>query len=100
MLYSEESFDSRQTSASSYIPSVCSFTISNLSKGSEDSVDSVMEIFGGANDPVFPLVDLWLDLVENMKQEDIPDPLELLKERDAVVRYVSNDWFGTGRNCH
>lgn len=50
-----------------------------------------MGIFAGPDQDVgvLPLVDLWLDLADNLKQEDIPDPLDFLKERDAIVRYAS-----------
>lgn len=49
-----------------------------------------MNIFAGPNQDVIvlPLVDLWLDLADNLKQEDIPNPLEFLQERDTVVRYM------------
>ncbi len=49
-----------------------------------------MNIFAGPNQDiiVLPLVDLWLDLTDNLKQEDIPNPLDFFKERDAVVRCV------------
>lgn len=68
-----------------------SYADSALSEESEDSVDAVMNIFVGPNQDVIvlPLVDLWLDLADNLKQEDIPNPLEFLQERDAVVRYMS-----------
>lgn len=75
---------------------------SALSEESEDSVDAVMNIFAGPNQDVgiIPLVDLWLDLAENLKQEDIPNPLELLKERDAVVRYISDSLSRVERSRH
>ncbi len=45
-------------------------------------------IFGsfGDDQEVYPLVDLWFDLQANLKQEDIPDPGEFVKERDEVVK--------------
>ena len=33
---------------------------------------------------VVPLVDLWYDITNHLNQEDIPSPLELCKERDAL----------------
>ena len=33
-----------------------------------------------------PLVDLWLDLSQNIEEDDISLPSELIAERDAVVR--------------
>ena len=33
---------------------------------------------------VVPLVDLWYDITNHLNQEDIPSPLELRKERDAL----------------
>ncbi|KAI0653325.1 hypothetical protein C8Q70DRAFT_1059397 [Cubamyces menziesii] len=47
-----------------------------------------MNIFGDPMHDVelFPLVDLWFELTEHLKQEDIPDPMELYKERDEIVR--------------
>lgn len=100
---SEESLGRLQTSASTSTSSVdsgSSYADSALSDESEDSVNALMEIFAGPNQDlgVVPLVDLWLDLAENLKQEDIPNPLEFLKERDAIVRYVSRDWLIVGRN--
>lgn len=61
-----------------------------------------MNIFAGPNQDVgvVPLVDLWLDLADNLKQEDIPNPLELLKERDAVVRYISDNLARVERSRH
>ncbi len=37
---------------------------------------------------LLPLVDLWFDLSEAIKQEDIPVPVDLFAERDAVLRSV------------
>ncbi len=38
-------------------------------------------------DPEYtPLFHLWLDLPENLKQEDIGDPVDLYKERYAIMR--------------
>lgn len=61
-----------------------------------------MGIFAGPDQDVgvLPLVDLWLDLADNLKQEDIPDPLEFLKERDAIVRYVCCNGGDVKRNSH
>lgn len=61
-----------------------------------------MDIFDGPNGDmgVIPLVDLWLDLAGNLKQEDIASPPDFLKERDAVVRYVTNNWSNTKRKLH
>lgn len=103
LLGSEESLGHHQTSASASASSVdsgSSYADSALSDESEDSVNALMEIFAGPNQDlgVVPLVDLWLDLAENLKQEVITNPLGFLKERDAIVRYVSSDWLIVGRN--
>lgn len=38
-------------------------------------------------DPEYiPLVDLWLDVAENLKQEDIGNPVDLYRERFAIMR--------------
>lgn len=38
-------------------------------------------------DPEYvPLVHLWLDLEDNLKQEDIGDPVDLYRERLAIIR--------------
>ncbi|KAL1937876.1 hypothetical protein VTO73DRAFT_12769 [Trametes versicolor] len=91
----EVSFDHWQDQASpsastSSVDSGSSYSDSYLSDESEDSVHALMGIFAGPNQDVgvLPLVDLWLDLADNLKQEDIPDPLEFLKERDAIVSIV------------
>lgn len=100
-----KSFDHRPTSASASTSSVnsgSSYTDSFVSDESEDSVDAVMDIFAGPNGDVgvIPLVDLWLDLARNLKQEDIASPPEFLKERDAVLRYVSSNWRKKNRKIH
>lgn len=89
----EAPLDQYQVSASASTSSVdsgSSYADSTLSDESEDSVHALTGIFAGPDQDVgvLLLVDLWLDLAENLKQEDIPDPLEFLKERDAVVKYV------------
>ncbi len=57
---------------------------------SHDLIDDLIDagLLGDYGDKfdMLPLVDLWLDLPENMKEEDIPMPSELFAERDAVVR--------------
>lgn len=100
-----KSFDHRPTSASastSSVDSSSSYADSALSNESENSVEAIMDIFSGPNGDmgVIPLVDLWLDLAGNLKQEDIASPPEFLKERDAVVRYVSSNWRDTKRKLH
>ena len=49
-----------------------------------------MNIFGDPthDTELFPLVDLWFELTDHLKQEDIPDPMELYRERDEVVKCV------------
>lgn len=98
-------FDQHQASASASTSSVdsgSSYSDSYLSDESEDSVQALMGIFAGPNQDVgvLPLVDLWLDLAENLQQKDIPDPLEFLKERDAIVRYVSCHRRDARRNSY
>ena len=57
---------------------------------SDDPVDTLinMGMFGdpGVNVEVLPLVHLWMNLGENLKQEEIADPVHLYEERDAIVR--------------
>ncbi|KAI0740883.1 hypothetical protein C8Q76DRAFT_206040 [Earliella scabrosa] len=57
---------------------------------SDDPVDTMinMGMFGDptANVEVLPLVHLWMNLGENLKQEEITDPIHLYEERDAIVR--------------
>ncbi|KAI0350622.1 hypothetical protein OH77DRAFT_1412663 [Trametes cingulata] len=51
-----------------------------------------MDIFGGPNDDVelIPLVDVWTsNLVDHLKQEDIPSPDEMSKEFKRITQYVS-----------
>ncbi|EIW54182.1 uncharacterized protein TRAVEDRAFT_23360 [Trametes versicolor FP-101664 SS1] len=78
------------SASTSSVDSGSSYADSALSDESEDSVHALMGIFAGPNQDVgvLPLVDLWLDLADNLKQEDIPDPLEFLKERDAIVSII------------
>ncbi|KAI0365061.1 hypothetical protein BV20DRAFT_780821 [Pilatotrama ljubarskyi] len=47
-----------------------------------------MNIFAGPDQDVAlqPLVDLWLDLEDHLKEEDIPCPLGFLLEREAIVK--------------
>ncbi|KAJ8454015.1 hypothetical protein ONZ51_g13276 [Trametes cubensis] len=49
-----------------------------------------MNIFGDPthDTELFPLVDLWFELTDHLKQEDIPDPMELYRERDEVVKII------------
>ena len=40
-----------------------------------------------AKDPEYiPLFHLWLDIADNLKQEDIGDPVDLYRERFAIMR--------------
>ncbi|KAI0350643.1 hypothetical protein OH77DRAFT_1412785 [Trametes cingulata] len=72
--------------------SCCSTTPSDGSLPVHDEVDALMamDIFGGPDQDVavLPLVDLWLDLADQMKEESIPCPLELIRERDTIVKSV------------
>lgn len=101
----EESLHRYQTSASTSTSSVnsgSSYADSALSDESENSVDAIVDIFAGPIQDVeaLPLVDLWLELAENLKQEDIPNPLEFFQECDAIKRYVSSNRRSIRRNCH
>ncbi|OJT08394.1 hypothetical protein TRAPUB_733 [Trametes pubescens] len=89
----EGSLHRHQTSASASTSSVnsgSSYADSSLSEESEDSVDVLAEVFAGPNQDVdaLPLVDLWLELAENLKQEDIPNPLEFFEECDAIKSII------------
>ncbi|KAI0327910.1 hypothetical protein GY45DRAFT_1372775 [Cubamyces sp. BRFM 1775] len=61
----------------------------------DDAVGDIlaeMNIFGDPTHDVelFPLVDLWFELTDHLKQEDIPNPMELYKERDEIVRIIED----------
>lgn len=89
----EVSLDQYQTSASTSTSSVdsgSSYAGSALSDESEDSVHALMGIFAGPDQDVeaLPLVDLWLELANNLQQEDIPNPLGFFEECDAIKRSV------------
>ncbi|KAI0350624.1 hypothetical protein OH77DRAFT_1060473 [Trametes cingulata] len=49
-----------------------------------------MDLFSGFHEDValLPLVDLWLDLPEQLSQDDIPDPQGLFEERDQIARII------------
>lgn len=54
-----------------------------------DESGSMLDGFFGdphQNVEILPLVHLWVDMAAEVKQEDIADPRELFKERDAIVR--------------
>ncbi|KAI0774881.1 hypothetical protein BD413DRAFT_537350 [Trametes elegans] len=60
---------------------------------SADSVDAVlkMDFFGAHTDDtaeLIPLVDLWFELTDHLNPETIPSPLNLYREREAVMRII------------
>ena len=61
-----------------------------FASGAHQPVASTANIFGDPthDTELFPLVDLWFELTDRLKQEDIPDPMELYRERDEVVKCV------------
>ncbi|OSC97333.1 hypothetical protein PYCCODRAFT_1419722 [Trametes coccinea BRFM310] len=67
---------------------------SNTSEHTENLAGlATLDIFGGTNEDVdvIPLVDLWIsDLPEQLKEEDISDPSELLAECDRIVKILKD----------
>ncbi len=61
---------------------------SRSARGPMSSVDDIMrmDIFTGPDEDLdlVPLVDLWPDLTDNLKEEDIPSPLELYGEIKTI----------------
>ena len=46
-----------------------------------------MNLFGWEYDPTFqyiPLVNLWLDIDQHLSEDNIPSPVELWKEQEAI----------------
>ncbi|KAI0327915.1 hypothetical protein GY45DRAFT_1326989 [Cubamyces sp. BRFM 1775] len=75
------------------VSSVYSTLTASHSNHSNHSLDELaaMDIFSGPNDDVelVPLVDLWIsELGDHLKQEDIPDPLEMYVEFDHIANIV------------
>ncbi|PIL33721.1 hypothetical protein GSI_04346 [Ganoderma sinense ZZ0214-1] len=73
-----------------------SHSLSKSSDGREVSIHSAASefraivatgIFGLTNEErkFWPMVDLWLELADYLKQEDIPDPHELYREYEAAL---------------
>ena len=58
--------------------------------GSVDTFTILKRIFSDPhNGPELqPLCHLWFNLAEHIKQDEIPDPVHLFEERDAIVRYA------------
>ena len=61
--------------------------VSSRSESTTESSGRGMLLFGdsGKNVETLPLVHLWHDLANQLKQEDIPNPLGLFEERNAIV---------------
>ncbi|KAI0828061.1 hypothetical protein BC628DRAFT_1418152 [Trametes gibbosa] len=70
---------------------------SRLSDGSDDDTEGLLrtDIFNlfshdgddeDESEELLPLVDVWFDLATRLLEDDIPSPLELYKERDAVAQ--------------
>ncbi|RPD57874.1 hypothetical protein L227DRAFT_200246 [Lentinus tigrinus ALCF2SS1-6] len=55
----------------------------------DDLIDAGLLGDYGDKYDMLPLVDLWLDLPKNLREEDIYMPSGLLAERDAVVRLIT-----------
>ena len=55
---------------------------------SDDSFTMLTRLFADPKEgfELQPLCHLWYDLAANIKQEEIPSPIHLFEERDAVVR--------------
>lgn len=70
--------------------SSASFRSVRSEQGPSDSVGDIirMDIFTGpdADLDLVPLVDLWPDIANTLKEEDLPSPLELYKEIEAIQR--------------
>ncbi|KAI0653324.1 hypothetical protein C8Q70DRAFT_1036704 [Cubamyces menziesii] len=89
------SFDQRIGSSSHSIHSggTASDTESMVQHSPADGIGDVlaqMNIFGDPthDTELFPLVDLWFEITDHLKQEDIPDPMEIFKERDEIVKII------------
>ncbi|OJT06557.1 hypothetical protein TRAPUB_2634 [Trametes pubescens] len=66
--------------------SACYRSFECSSSGSDEDLTDTYEGVTDANDDLAltPLFDLWLDLIDNLKEEDIPSPLELQQEIEAI----------------
>ncbi|KAI0327912.1 hypothetical protein GY45DRAFT_1355416 [Cubamyces sp. BRFM 1775] len=78
---------------SSEISSMCSGVTSTRDRPSNHSLDDLaaMDIFSGPNEDVElrPLVDLWIsELGDHLKQEDIPNPVDMFEEFGHIARIV------------
>ncbi len=89
LLPSEASADHRQETNADAVST--SLESSKSSKSVQDPISSVddimrMDIFTGADEDLglVPLVDLWPELANNLKEEDIPSALELYREIDMI----------------
>ncbi|KAJ8501795.1 hypothetical protein ONZ51_g349 [Trametes cubensis] len=70
-----------------------SYSDPSADEASIDSADGAlmqMNIFGDDSHDLelFPLVDLWHELAEHIQQGEIPNPMEIFKERDRVVEII------------
>ena len=67
---------------------MCS-TDHNIQRGIDADYTDITHIFDLANPAgaeFMPIVDMWYDFSEHLKEEDIPSPLELINERDQIIR--------------
>ena len=84
------SADSESAYSDSIIASVDGPARGTDASGSVDTFTILKRIFSDPhNGPELqPLCHLWFNLAEHIKQDEIPDPVHLFEERDAIVRYA------------
>lgn len=83
---SSDMYDGSVYSDSEYASS-CS-TISTWVSGVSDVDPQLVRLFADPEESpeLQPLCHLWTDVVANIKQDEIPSPVHLFEERDAIVR--------------
>ena len=50
------------------------------------NITHIFDLANPAGAEFMPIVDMWYDFSEHLKEEDIPRPLELINERDQIIR--------------
>ena len=84
----EGSADSESAYSESLIASMDAPARGTDASGSVDTFTILKRLFSDPqNSPELqPLCHLWFNLAEHTKQDEIPDPVHLFEERDAIVR--------------
>lgn len=60
--------------------------IANVAAGSTDAHSNMPDIF---NEDFLPILKVWHDVGAQFSEEDVPDPMQFLKQYDEVVGYAS-----------